>query len=75
MINHASIVDYIEEANDRRPYCECGRNTEPVYRDGAIWLDCTSLREPAAGRLARLLAIPFGPVHVHDHLMDAPAGA
>ena len=73
MINQTSIVDYIEYANNRQPYCECGRHTEPVYRDGAIWLECSSLREPPAGRLARIARAVTGPYHVREHLIETVA--
>jgi hypothetical protein len=73
MINHRSIVHDIEYANNRQPYCECGRYTEPVYRDGAIWLECTSLREPPAGRLARLARALTGPYHVHERIVETVA--
>jgi len=73
MINQTSIVDYIEDANDRQPYCECGRQTEPVYHDGIIWLECSSLREPPVGRISRLVRALYGPFHVHERLIEAPA--
>ena len=73
MINQTSIVDYIEDANNRQPYCECGRHTEPVYHDGVIWLECSSLREPPSGRFARLVRAVTGPTHVHERLVETTA--
>ena len=43
MINNHQLVDIIERANDAQPVCPCGRHTTPVYRDGAVWLECSSL--------------------------------
>jgi hypothetical protein len=73
MINQTSIVDYIEDANDRQPFCECGRHTEPVYRDGVIWLECSSLRDEPTSRIGRLVRAITGPTHVHEPLVEAPA--
>ena len=73
MIDNSNIVDYIERANDARPYCGCGRTTHPVYRDGTVWLECASLSQPHEGRLARLFAAATSPTHVHERLIEVPA--
>jgi hypothetical protein len=73
MSNQTSIVDYIEDAHNRQRYCDCGRHTAPIYRDGIIWLECTSLREPPDGRIARLVRAVMGPLHVHEAIVEAPA--
>jgi hypothetical protein len=70
--DHYRLIDVIEQANDRRPYCDCGRPTEPVYRDGVIWLECSSLREPRSGRAARLWGALMSGVHVHQRIVDVP---
>jgi hypothetical protein len=66
------LIDLIESANDRLPFCECGRPTEPVYRDGVIWLECSSLREPPTNRMARILRTISSGAHVHLPIVDLP---
>lgn len=66
------LIDLIEAANDRQPYCGCGRPTEPVYRDGAVWLECTSLRQEPRTRLARVVAAVATITHVHERIVDVP---
>lgn len=76
MINHRQVVDAIERANDQRPFCECGRHTTPVWRDGTVWLECASLRERHKGRLARIVAALAAPAHVRERIVDvSPVGA
>lgn len=73
MNDTSHLIDLIEQANDRRPFCECGRPTEPVYRDGTIWLECHALREPRTGRLARFWGLLSEGPHVHERIVDVPA--
>lgn len=73
MMHNRQIVDMIERANDDQPYCHCGRHTTAVWRDGIVWLECSSLTEPKDGRLARLLAAVTAPTHVHEAIVDLPA--
>jgi hypothetical protein len=73
VIDNFRLIDIIEEANDRQPYCECGRPTEPVYRDGYVWLECSSLRQTPSGRLARVAAAVTSLAHVHERIVDVPA--
>jgi hypothetical protein len=55
----AHVLDVIEQAQRRTPFCEtCASPAAPVGRDGAIWLECVSLREDRS-RLKRLLDPPF----------------
>jgi hypothetical protein len=49
VIYNRDAVDAIELSNDAQPYCPCGKHTMPVWRDGAIWLECASLSEPTEG--------------------------
>ena len=72
MTDNSRIVDLIERANDARPFCACGRHTTPVWRDGAVWLECVSLSEPHEGRLARIVAAVTARTHTHDRIIDAP---
>jgi hypothetical protein len=68
--NNHQLVDVIEQANDRQPFCGCGRPTEPVYRDGYVWLECSSLRDAPRTRLARVVAAITLPTHVHEKIID-----
>ena len=70
--NTRAIVDRIERAHSSRPYCACGRHTTPIYRDGAVWLDCSVLLEPIDGRLRRWVGRLGEPKHVHAWISDVP---
>jgi hypothetical protein len=72
MIDNRQPVDTIERANDLRPFCPCGSHTMPVWRDGAVWLECATLAEPRTGRVQRVLAAVLAPAHVRDRIVDAP---
>ena len=72
MIDNRSIVDLIERAQDARPFCPCGRHTTPVWRDGAVWLECSLVIEPSGSRLRRALAALAAPAHTHVHIVDSP---
>lgn len=73
MLSESSIVDQIERKHSERPYCECGRHTTPVYRHGAIWLECSIVNEPITGRVQRLWATVTAPAHVHTMIVEVPA--
>ena len=73
MTRDNQIVDMIERANDARPFCACGWHTTPVWRDGAVWLDCAALRQPREGRFARLFGAASAWIHVHQRIVDVPA--
>jgi len=72
MTNNRQIVEMIERANDAEPACPCGRHTTPEYRDGAVWLECASLRDRPDGRLARIIAALSAPAHVRRRIVDVP---
>lgn len=69
-LDTTKLIDLIESANDRQPFCGCGRPTEPVYRDGAVWLECSSFREEPRTRLARMLSAVSALTHVHERIID-----
>lgn len=72
MLNEQSIVDRIELARSRQPFCGCGRHTVTTYRDGAVWLDCAIVNEPLYGRAKQLwMAITDGQ-HIHRLIVDVP---
>jgi hypothetical protein len=72
MIYDRDAVEAIEHSRDDQPYCPCGKHTMPVWRDGAIWLECASLSEPTHGRLGRLWTAFASYTHTRVHLLDAP---
>jgi len=72
MIENARAVDLIERAQDANPYCACGRHTTPVWRDGAVWLECSSFTAPPEGRLHRLMMAALTPAHTHEWIVDVP---
>jgi hypothetical protein len=72
MINNYQIVDIIERANDAQPVCPCGRHTTPVYRDGAVWLECSSLTTPREGFVQRAIASVTAFAHTHARIVDVP---
>ena len=72
MRHNSGVVDLIERANDATPFCTCGAHTTPVWRDGVVWLECSTLVEPPAGRLQRLVNA-LAP-HVHQDIVDLREG-
>ena len=59
MRDSRSIVDYIESAIDRHPFCACGAGMAPVEHDGALYLECRTHDEEKRGVIARISAV-FG---------------
>ncbi len=72
MLNERSVVDLIERAFADRPYCDCGRSAITTYRDGAMWLECSIVDEPAGNRVNRLWNALTEPGHVHAKIVDVP---
>ncbi len=72
MNDNYRYIDIIESANDRQPFCSCGRSTEPVYRDGVVWLECSSFHEERRSRLARAVATVTALSHVHERIIEIP---
>jgi len=72
MTTDRQIVDMIEQAHDKKPFCACGRHTTPVERDGVVWLECASLGDAKGGRLARLVAALTAPSHTRVAIVDVP---
>jgi hypothetical protein len=75
MIDNRQVVDLIERANDAQPICPCGRHTTPVFRDGAVWLECASLSQPRDGYLRRVVAAATALAHTHARIVDVPFAA
>ncbi len=68
-VDHTKALDLIERENDSEPNCACGRWTEPVWRDGAVWLECSALQAPATGRF-RLLAALTARAHTRRRVVE-----
>ena len=73
MIDNRQVVDLIERANDAQPMCPCGRHTTPVWRDGAVWLECASLTETHTGYVARVVAALSALAHTRARVVDVPS--
>lgn len=72
MYDRSHVVDLIEKAADARPFCPCGRHTTPVWRDGVVWLECSSLSQPRDGFVARVVAAATAPSHIKVPIIDVP---
>ena len=75
MINNRQIVDIIERATDAQPVCPCGRHTTPVYRDGAVWLECSWLTKPREGFVQRAIASVTAFAHIHARIVNVPGAS
>jgi hypothetical protein len=75
MSDTAHIVDLIERASTARPWCDCGSHTTAVWRDGIVWLECASLRQPRRGLIARFTAALSTPAHVEVPIVEGVAAA
>jgi len=75
MSDQSHVVDLIERANDKRPFCPCGRHTTTVWRDGIVWLECASLGEPRDGVVARIVAVATQPAHIKLPIIEVPASS
>ena len=72
MNNDRQIVELIERANDAEPACPCGRHTTPVWRNGAVWLECSSLSEPRDSKLQKVFAAVTAYAHTRSRIVDVP---
>ena len=70
MHSNAGLVDLIERSWNAHPTCQCGAHTTLVWRDGIVWLECSTLAVPPVGRVRRVLNV-MQP-HVHEAIVDVP---
>lgn len=70
MLNELSVVDRIERAHGLRPYCDCGRETIVVYRDGTVWLECAAIHEPVENRIVRIWKAVTPLPHVSEPIAE-----
>lgn len=69
----AKVLDVLEQAWGKAPFCKaCTSPTTPVARDGAIWLECASLREERPF-LKRLLSFDFVVDHTRRVILEDAA--
>ena len=57
MRHSISVVDYINSAIDRTPFCACGAGMTAVEHDGSLWLECVRHDEDRRGVVARLWSL------------------
>jgi hypothetical protein len=43
MIDTRIVLETIEEADHREPFCSCGEPTQVVARGGGLWLACSTI--------------------------------
>ncbi|CAN5544814.1 hypothetical protein BH24CHL9_BH24CHL9_11110 [soil metagenome] len=66
-------VDLIEMAERETPHCLCGEAAAAVAHGDAVWLECTSLREPKGGLGGLLLRVSGGFGHTRRVIVDLAA--
>ena len=62
-----------QRAEDRGRMGPCGRHTTPVWRDGAVWLECASLTVTHTGYVARVVAALSALAHTRARIVDVPS--
>jgi hypothetical protein len=75
MIDNFNALDRIELAEHGTPFCACGQPTSAAARPDGIWLECLSLRAPAAGRIGRLMAVLTPGSHTRELIVEMVADA
>jgi hypothetical protein len=68
-VDNTRALDLIEREWAMEPNCVCGRWTEPVSRDGAVWLECSTLSAPPTG-WSRLLTTITGRMHTRRPVVE-----
>jgi hypothetical protein len=71
MYDRLTILHLVEDAERETPNCACGDLMIPVDRDGALWLECISSRQPRASRTRRLLSLEWLVPHTRRLVLDA----
>jgi hypothetical protein len=66
----AKVLDVLEQSQRNLPFCtECASPTVPVARDGAIWLECSGVKEDRPF-LKRLLTLSFPSLHTRRLILE-----
>ena len=75
MSNRTRIIDTIERAERESPTCpRCQAPTVAEWRDGTMWLVCSSLSEPKSA-LRRLLTVDPAAWHTNRPIPGLEAAA
>jgi hypothetical protein len=75
MSDQTHVLELIEGAEREVPFCDqCGAPTAPVERDGALWLECTTLSE-GKSPLRRLLTLDLSGVHTRVRIVEQTSAA
>ena len=70
MFTRQQILERIEDAQTRTPYCDqCGQPTTIAERDQALWLECSSLLHRPS-RLRSLLSLDFASLHISRPVVE-----
>jgi hypothetical protein len=73
LTDNTSLVELIEDMERTFPHCpSCSEHNITVERDGALWLECSSLSTPKPV-LRRLLTLDFAIGHTRRQIVEAPA--
>ena len=75
MFTHQQIIERIEDAQTRSPFClECGQLTAIAERDNILGLECSSLAHRPS-RLQSLLRFDFTRLHTRRRVMELSPAA
>jgi hypothetical protein len=70
MYDRTALVDLVEDAERRTPFCACGAPMIAVESDGALWLECSERRRTREGFLARVISFDWLVLHRRHLLVD-----
>jgi hypothetical protein len=75
MLTNQKLLERIEDAGRVSPFCTyCWSPTTIVERDGALWLECSTLSERRGG-LRALLTLDFASRHTQREIATLRAAA
>jgi hypothetical protein len=75
MIDNWNALNRIEQFERETPFCICGQPVSATARPDGIWLECVTLREPDASRIARLLSVLAPGGHTRQLIVELVADA
>ena len=67
MLDHATDLERIEQAERETPFCWCGAQTVPVGRPDGVWLICASRTQPKTP-IGKLLSLAVA--HTEQCVLD-----
>jgi hypothetical protein len=71
MYDRETILHLVQDAERDTPHCACGALMTPADRDGALWLECITSRQPGNGRTRRPLTLDWLLPHTRRLIVDA----